>query len=396
MDSVQFMNPHFSLFSKSRWRLPQIFVCGLGLLGLMAARPALARSGLTVQNGVLMKDGSPYRGIGANYDTLFGRILRNKDDTSSLDNLAHLAQSGIPFVRFRASGFSPADQALYLQNPDEFFRRMDKVVQCAEKNHIGLIPSFFWRLATVEELENEPPSQVGNPNSRTSAYIRTFTRALVTRYKDSPAIWGWEFGNEANLAVDNPTGAGRDVRRFGLLPSTQVALTSSQLRSAYQLFAQTVRQYDSYRIIEPGTTIPRKAAWHNARGQFWQPDSNAQYCQALLNLTPDPMNVISAHVYPRAHELLPNGANQIEQVIPLLMQASSNSRKPLFIGEFPVRDREQTAQFLRAIVSNSVPLSAFWVFDNKAQEATMSVGFDNERSFVLDLVAQANKTLGGH
>ncbi|MGH8092336.1 MAG: cellulase family glycosylhydrolase [Chthoniobacterales bacterium] len=391
------MNPHITFLSRPRRCLRQIFVCGASFLSLMAARPVLAGSGLTVQSGVLMKDGSPYRGIGANYDTLFGRILRNKDDTSSLENLARLAQNGIPFVRFRANGFSPADQALYLQDPEEFFRRMDKVVRCAEQNHIGLIPSFFWRLATVEELENEPPKQVGNPNSRTSAYIRAFTRALVTRYKDSPAIWGWEFGNEANLAVDNPTGgASRGGRRFGLLPSTQVALTSSQLRSAYQMFAQTVRHYDSYRIIEPGTTIPRKAAWHNARGQFWQPDNNAQYCEALLNLTPDPMNVISAHVYPRARELLPNGASQIEQVISLLMQVSADSGKPLFIGEFPVRDRGQTAQFLRAIVSNGVPLSAFWVFDNKAQESTMSVDFDNERSFVFDLVAQANKALGGH
>jgi hypothetical protein len=272
---------------------------------------------------------------------------------------------------------------------------MDLVVRCAEQNHIGLIPSLFWRLAATEDLTQERADQLGNPNSRVSAYIRNFTRDMVNRYKDSPAIWGWEFGNEANLAVDIPSNRqNRGAPSSGRFPnSAAVALTSSQLRAAYKMFAETVRQYDSFRIIEPGTTTPRNSAWHNARGQLWQPDTNPQYCQALVELTPDPMNLISAHVYPRARGKLPVGANDIEQVIALLMQASAKAGKPLFLGEFPVRDRAQAEQFLRAIVSNRVPLSAFWVFDNRAQQSTMSVGFDNDRSFVLQLVAQANQRL---
>src|ERR1043165_2585537 len=64
-----------------------------------AAAPATATPmGLYVRDGVLMRGGSPYLGIGANYQTLFGKLLRNKDDTSSLDKLAHLSKAGIPFV----------------------------------------------------------------------------------------------------------------------------------------------------------------------------------------------------------------------------------------------------------------------------------------------------------
>jgi hypothetical protein len=387
------MNPDEFFCLSFRRHFGLSFACAAILL--LAATSAHAAFGLTVQNGVLMKDGAPYRAIGANYDTLFGRLLRNKKDTSSLDNLARLARLGIPFVRFRANGFEASDQRLYLENPDEFFQRMDLVVRCAEQNHIGLIPSLFWRLAAAEDLTQERAAQVGKPNSRVSSYIRKFTRDMLTRYKDSPAIWGWEFGNEANLAVDIPSNRPNRGAGFpGHFPrSAPVALTSSQLRAAYQMFAQTVRQYDPYRIIEPGTTLPRKSAWHNAHGQLWQPDTNTQYCEALLELTPDPMNLISAHVYPRARGMLPLGANDIEQVIALLMQTSAKAGKPLFLGEFPVRDRDQAEQFLRAIVRNHVPLSAFWVFDNRAQQSTMSVDFDNHRSFALQLVIQANQRL---
>ena len=159
--------------------------------------------------------------IGANYNTLFGQLLQNKDNTSSLDKLARLGKAGIPFVRFRASGFGPENQQLYLTNRPEFFRRMDQVVRCAEQNQIGLIPSLFWRLATVSEVVGESRDRLDRPDGKANAYIRQFTREMVLRYKDSPAIWGWEFGNEANLGVDLPNA------RAGS------RLTSEQLRTVY-------------------------------------------------------------------------------------------------------------------------------------------------------------------
>ena len=34
--------------------------------------------------------------------------------------------------------------------------------------------------------------------------MRTYAREVVSRYVNSPAIWGWEFGSEYNLSVDMP------------------------------------------------------------------------------------------------------------------------------------------------------------------------------------------------
>ena len=63
------------------------------------------------------------------------------------------------------------------------------------------------------------------------------------------------------------------------------------------------------------------------------------------------------------------------------------------MGEFPVPDRREASDYMNAIVNNRVPLSAFWTFDNPQQENTLSVTFENERSFVIALVAKANDSL---
>lgn len=383
-------------------RLLQLLVwCGAfhAALPLLAADAGEAKpKGLYVRNGVLMREGRAYHGIGANYNTLFSRLLKDKGDTSSLKNLALLGKAGIPFVRYAACGYWPEGQKLYLDDRAEFFRRMDLVVRSAEQNGVGLIPSFFWRLATVQELVGEEAAQLGNVNSKSNQLIREFARDMVLRYRDSPAIWGWEFGNEANLAIDLPkAGArrGQGGANFGSAKwlSGDVRLTSHQLHIAYTSFAETVRKLDPSRPIDPGTAMPRTSAWHNARGQFWQRDSVGQSLSTLSSVTPAPMNMISVHVYEAAPQHFPGSANGVAGVIALLMRTAAEAHKPLFIGEFPTRNRAQAEEFLRAIQDNRVPLSAFWAFDNKAQASTMSVDFQNQRSFVLDLVAKANRAL---
>lgn len=351
--------------------------------------------GLSVRNGVLMRQGKPYAGIGANYDTLFGRLLQDKGDVSSLHNLGLLADKGIPFVRFRACGFYPRNAQLYLENRAEYFRRMDQVVQCAEQHQIGLIPSLFWHLGTVTDLVGEAPRELGNPKSKAIAYIKKYTHEMVLRYKDSPAIWAWEFGNEANLGVDLLPSSSR--RRRAATPSEDgsVRLTTDQLQTAYSSFARVVRSIDPSRAIDSGTSVPRPAAWHNALGQFRRPDSEAQTYAMLLRQNPDPINLLSVHVYQKSQKLLPYGPETVDHFIGRYAKFAAQSGKPLFLGEFPVRDKDQANEYLRAIVTHRVPLSAFWTFDNAQQDRTMSVTFRNNRSFVVDLIARANRDLQG-
>ena len=100
-------------------------------VGLMAGRPACcassdpqtinatpARYGLTVANdGVLMKDGRPYRGIGVNYFHAFLRHLQSPNDKSYEVGFKGLATAKIPFARLIGCGFYPSEQKLYQENP---------------------------------------------------------------------------------------------------------------------------------------------------------------------------------------------------------------------------------------------------------------------------------------
>src|SRR6185295_12659084 len=107
------------------------------------AQPQSAK-GLSVANGVLLKDGQPYHGIGVNYFDAFYRNLRNGSDTSYVQGFDTLQQHEIPFARFSLTGYWPSDFALYNTNKREFYRRLDAFVDSAATHNVGLIPSFFW------------------------------------------------------------------------------------------------------------------------------------------------------------------------------------------------------------------------------------------------------------
>ena len=59
--------------------------------------------GLAVVDGVLLRDGKPYRGIGANYFDLFARVLHDPKDTSHRQGLARLgARASLLFASWLA------------------------------------------------------------------------------------------------------------------------------------------------------------------------------------------------------------------------------------------------------------------------------------------------------
>ena len=150
-----------------------------------ASKPLGLRPG---PNATILLNGKPYRGIGMNYFSCFLRTLKDGNDTSYDAGFATLAEKGIPFARFCATGFWPRDMKLYVEDREEYFRRLDGVVNAAEKHGIGLVlsllgisgflgtkhgiglmPSLFWYYACVPDLVGEPMDQWANPNSKTQA-----------------------------------------------------------------------------------------------------------------------------------------------------------------------------------------------------------------------------------
>jgi len=169
------------------------FLClisGIFLLIFAGNLQAKTRLGLYTENGILKKDGYPFRGIGVNAFDMFYRTLKDTNNSSYVESLEKLSNAKIPFVRFMCTGFWPVDLELYFSNKSAYYSLLDELVATAEEKNVGLIPSLFWHYSCVPDLMGEPMDQLGNTNSATIAFINQYTEEIVIRYRDSPAIWG--------------------------------------------------------------------------------------------------------------------------------------------------------------------------------------------------------------
>lgn len=383
------LNIHARFKSSMRLRLALLFF-------ISAVLPASAALGLNIdKRGELILREVPFRGIGVNYYDAFTRTLGQPVRTDYDAGFRELAAKRIPFVRFSVDGYWPKDWRLYQTNRAEYFARLDGVVQSAERHKIGLIPSCFWNMSTVPDLVGEPCNRWGDPASRTIAFMREYTRELVSRYAQSPAIWGWEFGNEYNLAADLPNASehrppvapslGTPVQR-----TAEDELTHMDIRVAIREFALEVRKHDLERIIVSGNAFPRVSAWHQEKEKSWQADTPEQFAEMLAADNPSPVDTLSVRGYDLATDIGRLGqARAVAQA----------ERKPLFVGEFGVpgattgESKMKFAKILLAIETNRVPLAALWVFDFDGQARDWNVNATNDRSWQLDAIQQANERM---
>ncbi len=385
---------------------------GALLTAFAAVGGAAEPMGVAVRDGKLHRHGEAYRGIGVNYCDLFQELIHSPDDQRTLDGLRFLGKKGIPFVRFWCCGFWPSDWDPYFEDKAEWFARMDRVVETAEESGVGLIPSLFWRTATYPDLFDEYNQDWGDPNSRTREFMRTYVREVVTRYRDSPAIWGWEFANEMNLSCDLPNGMeflGQTIPQLkvNLEKDERNLMTYEVAGAAFTAFAQEVRRHDPYRFITTGNSMPRESAWHNATERSWTADSREQAEEVFRWMNPAPVDVVSAHFYPK-HGTEPEyaGAEGIAPVLRLLKELAQGLGQPLFVGEFSAsaHDKGETLSMdefhghqtaiLDALLEARVDLAAYWVFDyTKDREGPGLVRQDNEYAWVIDQIADYNEKL---
>lgn len=366
--------------------------------------------GLSVSaSGQLLLNGEPYRAIGVNYFNAFSRTLGagQQSDTSYRKGLAYLKERNIPFVRFSINGYWPKSWGRYLRNPDAYFQQLDAFVAAAEEFGIGLIPSFFWHTPTVPDLVGEPVNRWGDTGSKTHELMRKFIRDVVIRYRDSPAIWGWEQGNEVNLLVDLP---GDNDNLPPIVPalgtpttrSKEDKLSTADLLVMMQAFAKEVRKYDGTRIIVTGNAVQRPAARNLWKNQSWTKDTRSEFIEMLGVQNPDPIDVLCTHVYPASADEGYFSDNQagVDALIRASMVAADELKKPLFLGEWGAQEAKYGAEtpdkfmeLLEAIEDNEVPLSAMWVFDYPPHDTGggINVSPDNgPREYMLQEIKKVN------
>ena len=397
----------------------------------------MTRLGLSASRSQILKGGRPYRAIGLNFYSLF-----NHDDLAQ--QFALLAAKGVPFVRYNAGQFEAgangnAGWRQYLTNPAGWWAKNAAIVSAAESAGIGLIPSMFWRHATTCDLmaftsagKRDTIGQWGNPASNTRQFMRAYTAEFVQRYAESPAIFGWEMGNEYESYADLfprasfPPLADGGPASYAAAPAnangTTDQLTTADLFNAAADWCAVVRANDPHgRLLSSGAAISLPNRYNQFNNISAGLDTYAQWMSGAPGALPWPeyenprcFDTLCAHSYQAARKAFWYWNDQTfakatpDQLIGLLKTMAEHHGRPLFLGEFGAIRGDagvtadaaaETAQFttmLAAIVRERVPLSALWNYGYVANGSGIdawNVDVGTPRQYQLDALAAANTAL---
>lgn len=362
----------------------------------------------TIKNETIIKNCKSYKAIGVNYFDAFYRVLKDPEDKSYIQGFEKLSKNGIPFVRMMASGFWPKDWELYFKNKEKYFALLDNVVNTAKGYNVGIIMSLFWKVSTLPDLMGEPIGAWGDPESKTIKFMKEYAKEIVIRYKDEPAVWGYEFGNEYNLLSDLPQGYKKVAPQYGT-PIKRTELDKLSLKDilfAFTEFAETIRLYDNKKIISTGNSLPRPTQYHLAYHSTWEKDTSSQFLEILNQINPYLFNTISIHIYPTHLKgyFVDFTVNNFENLLFHAKLGTEKGKRILFIGEFGVcrkekhlknmdisEEKETFEKLIKAILDSETPLSALWVYDIKKKEDPCNVTFESDRAYQLEWIIKLNK-----
>ena len=390
--------------------LPALVALGL-ILGEFQGASAAASQGLSVDaRGRIIKDGQPFRAIGVDYFDAFYRTIGNPGTTSYKEGFQTLIAHNIQYARILMGGFYPIEVQKYVNYKEWYFDRMDEFVKAAEDAHFGIIADLFWCNNICADMVGEHMDAYDDPNSKAYAFMRQYIADVVGRYKDSPAIWGWECGNEYNLSNDLPNATEwlpPTWTNLGFPPTRDPArdtFPSWRTNKILAEFAKEVRKIDPYRMIVSGNSAPRFCAWHNTAEGSWGADTRAQFTEILLRDNPDPLDTIGVHIYAGTEkDYFADGKVTMSGLMQAIQEISATVKKPVFLGEFGApkyfneditkpnpNEHAEIVEVIAAIEENKIPLSGLWNFDRVQYDPTWCITATNERGYMLDLIGAAN------
>ena len=360
--------------------------------------------GIQSINGLLKLGGKDYYGIGLNFYNLFNSSIESGfSSEKAFSGLEILAQYQIPVLRFNAGVFYYNELRHYFENKQLYLSTIKSIVDKAEELRIGLIPSFFWKSNCVPDYYDEPIRRWGDSDSDTREFMREYTLELVNLLKDSKAIWGWEFGNEFNLAVDLPNAD----KHVPALPknssrSSRTAedyLKTVDINSAYKEFAKIVGDLDDKnRFISSGNGNLRPSQYNQyaSNATSWQQDTQTEHKEITLMLNPEGYGVICEHLYFLSAKYFGNDNLSLSEYVMINTDIAKEAKKPYFVGEFGSRvaDIQTICQMVETFVNNKVHLALLWNYApvNTNVEHSFNESAEYGRS-LLELIEDYNRQL---
>ena len=268
--------------------------------------------GLHVADGAEIRlAGKRFCGFGVNYFGAFAHYWYDDyDHTPFVDAFAKLKAYGVDFIRMPFGGYWTDYYEAFAKDPEAVLRYLDRIVEEAERAHIGIIVSLFWHDTALPLYLGEHRSAMGDPDSDTVKFALDYTAAIVSRYADSPAVWAWEIGNEYNLSADLC-----DTSGWNWLsgypeeePSGFDYYSSAEMITFYTLIAEKIRAYDGWRMIESGNGEMRSFAAASAERSRnmdpgthawtvdWKTNTRQEFDEMNAVMTPDPLDCVCFHL----------------------------------------------------------------------------------------------------
>ncbi len=382
--------------------------------------------GLTVDDsGTVCLAGKPYSAFGVNSFTLVIRYIEGADKSMYEDQFRLLKKYDIPFIRCNFGGFWPDYYERFDSDPEYIINCMRDVVKCAEKYETGLICSLMWEVGSIAYHMGEGRSAMGDPESRTVKYAKEYTSKIVSEFKDSPAVWAWEIGNEYNLDADLC-----DMSRVTETPDTpdevtgEYFFTSEEMNTFYREIGNVIRSIDPVRMISTGNGDMRIASksLHEAAkamdksthmwNEVWTDDTVEDFYEMCSYCTPDPIDAMCFHLQHakqdengRASFMLTlnrfGGNISSEEYFTEFANAARRARKALYFGEMGdmmwMEGDKNAPEVFRsvtdAICGAGIQLASSWQFSNNDLKAT-DEGIDGIKLNIIKDINDAFKNAG--
>ncbi len=348
--------------------------------------------GVSVQNGNTYLCGSQYNFVGLNcYNLLTVAYSSHKAD-DSLEMLDNMADRGVTFVRFNLVGHSSRDWAEFEQNRQSQLDVLERILDRADERHVLLLPSFFWLSYGLTDYFEEKETAWNDQKSKTFTYAMNFTDTMFEIMKDHKCIAGWEFGNEYNLEVDIPN---------------RKEISAADVNFAFEKWATKVRTADEHgRMITSGNAILRKTQYHLYTEKNWTTDTLEQKKEITALFHPDPMDVVSEHIYGLKNGgFVVNEKNEevkltYREYVQMMRGIATELNKAYFIGEYgfdwydaSLTETDKKTEYRKMTIDGmeaGANIMLIWNYAKGGAEA-VECSFDENSplcGYIFDLVAE--------
>lgn len=378
--------------------------------------------GFTVNDeGTVLLAGKPFYGFGVNVFTLVTREVET--GTSDYKNqLDLLKECGIPFVRINLGGFWKSYYEQYDQDPAAMIAKIRKIVDYAEEKQIGLVCSLLWFNAAIPDHVGEKRAAFGDPESETVKYTKKYVAEIVNAFKDSPAVWAWEIGNEYNLDADLCDPNFKEWLPIGYEDPEKANgfdyYTSAEVQKYMAEVAGVIRENDPDRMISSGNSEMRPCSYAlhkaglkvNTRTHVWEVawdmDSEADFTYMSSFMAPNPIDCVSFHLQLCGYN--ENGEAEYLRALPRFgkpdvtpreyfeayARVAKKLKKAAFFGEFgdyldleaDERTPEEFRELLSWITDAGIQIACSWQFSANSLYVTTE-GNDGRK---LELIRSAN------